>query len=133
LITNLHPLNISLLFFLPYIYIRDNWIFPKKLAKKDRFSITSHTLYISLSSFVFFNVNGLFKKTISISGFQLILIGLLSIPRNAVSSSHTLKDIKEREKKYLNGSLEVHVSSLVRSLRVWIEVHLKVDAICIFC
>ena len=47
-------------------------------------------------------------------------------------SSYSVKDVKKRE-IYLDGSLEVHMSSLVRSLRVWIEVHLKVDAICIFC
>ena len=34
---------------------------------------------------------------------------------------------------YLYGSLKVHVSSLIRSLWVWIEVHLKVNTICIFC
>lgn len=60
-------------------------------------------------------------------------MGLLNVPRCLVLSSCTVKDATDRKKRYLNSSLEVHVSSLVRSLRVWIEVHLKVNAIRIFC
>ena len=108
---------------------------PLDLAQKNsQRKIDSNKVTSSLSSlFVFLNVIGLFKKRIgffSVTGNPLT--GLLSVPKDAVSSSLTVKDAKERE-KYLDGSLEVHVSSLVGSLRVWIEVHFKVDSTCIFC
>ena len=63
---------------------------------------------------------------------SLFSVNLLKCSKECSFEWSHCKTLK-REKQYLNGSLEVHVSSLVRSLRVWIEVHFKVNAICIFC
>ena len=37
-----------------------------------------------------------------------------------------------KDRQYLNCSFKVHVGSLIRSLCVWIKMHLKIDAICMF-